>query len=226
MLPQEREILTNFLNRFSNIPPQSPDPEANALIRQAIRRPDAAYLLVQQALVHEIGLQQAEQRIQELEQELQSTRAAVAPVPGAAQGSFLGNMLGKRRGGWSDAPVAPPVRNGWNQGPTFAPPSAPIMQRGGGVGGFLASAAATAAGVAGGALLFEGVRNFMGGSSTSGASASPADLNTGDSGFLPDPVQTVNTGNDSAFLTEANTDQNTGGWGDGGDSSDGSSDWF
>jgi len=227
MLPQEREILTDFLGRFNNIPPQSPDPEANALIRQAVRRPDAAYLLVQQALVHEIGLQQAEQRIQELERELQSARAAAPPAQGPAQSSFLGSMLGKRRGGWSDAPAAPsPARNEWGQqGSSFSPP--PMEQRSSsGVGSFLASAAATAAGVAGGALLFQGVKNFMGGSGSTRADASAAESNTNDSGFFPSSSQNTNNGSDKASLPDENTDQGSSGWDDGGSSTDGSSDWF
>ncbi|CAK0752707.1 DUF2076 domain-containing protein [Gammaproteobacteria bacterium] len=238
MLPQEREILTSFLDRFSRIPPQTPDPEASALIRQAVRRPDAAYLLVQQALVQEIGLQQAEQRIQELEQELQAARAAAASTP-TAQGksSFLGGMLGGggRRGGWSDAPVAPPaappIRSSWGgqSGPTSYASTAPMQQSGGGFGGFLASAAATAAGVAGGALLFQGVKNLMGGQNDTGVSTAGLNANDGGS-FLPSATPAVpNTDNvdNSAFLSDVGTDQGNGGWGDMiGDSADSVSDWI
>lgn len=162
MLPEERQLLTDFLNRFNQIPQQSPDPEANAIIRQSIRRPDAAYLLVQQAMLQEIGLRQAEQRIQALEQELQAVRNASNSPTTQGRSSFLGGFTGggSRRGGWTDAPVtnvAPtPPTSSWNQEVSQQP-----MRQGGGFGSFLATAAATVAGVAGGALLFDSIQNFM-----------------------------------------------------------------
>jgi len=207
MHPQERNLLRNFLDRFNHIPPQTPDPEANALIHQAVQRPDAAYLLVQQALVQEVGLQQAEQRIQQLEQELQAARSSTASASGG--GSFLSGILGGRRGGWTDAPaspsVAPATRSGWgpNEQNAFVAPTPPV-QRGGGFGGFLASAAATAAGVAGGALLFEGVKNFMGGQN---------DTVENTAEFTPD------NGLFSSFAPNANNESSDSGFGsDDGDS--------
>jgi len=172
MNPQERDILLSFLNRFNQIPTQFPEPEADHLIRQAIgRRPDALYVLVQKAVLQEMGLQQAEQKIQELENALRAAQTTHKP---AQSGGFLGNIFGsgsntgQRRGGWSDDPsttVAPnsPIQNRWDS--SYAPPPpAPVQpSRGGGMGGFLTAAAATAAGVAGGALLFQGAKSFFGG---------------------------------------------------------------
>ena len=162
MHPQERDLLVNFLERFQRLPAQTPDTEADALIRQAIRRPDAAYLLIQQAIVQEIGLQRAEQRIRQLEQELQQARGAVSPQE---SGGFLGGLFGgggRTTGGWTDTPPPPlPQSQSWGQA------GAPPVRSGSGFGSFLASAAAAAAGVAGGALLFEGVRSFIDGGSES-----------------------------------------------------------
>ena len=222
MHPQERELLVNFLDRLARIPPQATDPEADAIIRQSVRRPDAVYLLVQQALVQEIGLQQAEHRIQALEQELQAARAAASSGAAPIRGGFLGGLLGGgggQRRGWSDAPVTPPAGSGWGRGPSsFAPPmaAAPVAQSGGGVGGFLATAAATAAGVAGGALLFEGVKNLMGGESNTGGNFDTS------SGFTPGNSQNVTSADadDSSFFSSGDADSGSG-W----DDSGGGSDW-
>jgi hypothetical protein len=77
-----------------------------------------------------------------------------------------------------------------------------VAPQAGGGGGFLRSAMATAAGVAGGALLFEGIRGLMGsnpfGSSAAAAQPSPLlppdslsqqQAYAGDSGTMPDNAQ-------------------------------------
>ncbi|CAK0740625.1 DUF2076 domain-containing protein [Gammaproteobacteria bacterium] len=181
MNPQERDILLSFLSRFNQIPVQFPEPEADHLIRQAIgRRPDALYLLVQKAVLQEMALQQAEQKIQELENALRAAQTTQKPVQSSG---FLGSVFGsgsstgRRRGGWGDDPdttVAsnPPIQNRWDSG-YAPPPPAPVQpSRGGGMGGFLTAAAATAAGVAGGALLFQGVKSFFGGNESTPIQAS------------------------------------------------------
>ncbi len=237
MHPQERELLTNFLDRFTRLPPQTPDPEADAMIRRAVRRPDAAYLLVQQALVHEIGLQQAEQRIQEMEQRIQTLEAERAAATPSRGGGFLGGILGGgqsgQRRGWSDAPVAspppPPTHSGWGSVPSAGPSSFAPPARGGGGMGFLGTAAATVAGVAGGALLFEGVKNFMNGPSSTG------NLNTSNSSPAPTPDQTASNNDNNSFIADdaqsSAWGESTGessadsGWGDSGGDSGGGSDW-
>ena len=48
MTPQEKELLTTLLDRVKNAPRQDKDPEADALIRQAMAaQPDLPYYLVQ-----------------------------------------------------------------------------------------------------------------------------------------------------------------------------------
>ena len=71
MTPQEKELLTTLLDRLKNAPTQAKDPEADALIRQAIaERPDLPYYLVQTVLIQDLSLHQAQQRLADLEKQL------------------------------------------------------------------------------------------------------------------------------------------------------------
>ncbi|MGZ5232512.1 MAG: DUF2076 family protein, partial [Burkholderiales bacterium] len=64
MTIQERELLERFLQQMTAARAGQKDPEAEALIKEAVaRQPDAPYLLVQRAL--------------QLEQALQATQAQV-----------------------------------------------------------------------------------------------------------------------------------------------------
>src|SRR5262249_49280847 len=131
------------------------------LIKERIaRQPASPYLLVQAVLVQEQALKAAQERIAELE-----AKASQAPA------SFLGSA--PKLGPWGTAPAQPEPRASvpptvpTTRSPLQAALSPQPMQQpmmGGGGGGFLRTALATAAGVAGGALLFEGIRNLMGSS--------------------------------------------------------------
>jgi uncharacterized protein len=147
MQSQERELISGLFGRLQPFESQPRDGEAEALIKETVaRQPAAPYLLVQTVLVQEQALKAAQERIAELE-----AKAGAAP---AASG-FLGSA--PKIGPWG-APAAPPA-----SGPsTRSPLQAAVAPQGGGGGGFLRSAMATAAGVAGGALLFEGIRSLMG----------------------------------------------------------------
>jgi hypothetical protein len=105
-------------------------------------------------LVQEQALKAAQERIAELE-----ARAGAAP---AASG-FLGSA--PKIGPWGATAGTPAAAAGPRSSvpQTRSPLQAAVApQQGGGGGSFLRSAMATAAGVAGGALLFEGIRNLMG----------------------------------------------------------------
>ena len=148
MSPDERTLLTNFLNDLAGARGMAKDPEADGLIKQALAdNPDGAYLLVQHAIVADQSLHAAQARIAELENQL---RASAPPAPAAT--SFL-----PRSSGWSSVP----------QTTAYAPP--PPDQRPGffssnsGLGSFLRNAGTTAAGVAGGELLFDGLSDLFGG---------------------------------------------------------------
>ena len=168
---QERELITGLFGRLQPFEAQPRDAEAEALIRDlAARQPASPYLLVQAVLVQEHALKAAQERIAELE-----AKVAAAPAA-AAGGGFLGSApkIGPWGAASSAAPAAqaatvqPPTSQSLAPRPsvpsTRSPLQAAVSQPPAG-GGFLRTAMATAAGVAGGALLFEGIRNLMGGSS-------------------------------------------------------------
>ncbi len=168
MTPQERDLITALLARLKQQGNQPKDAEAEALIRLGMaEQPDAPYLLVQTVLIQDMTLHDAEGRIAELER-----RLAATSVPPPAT-SFLGGRHGSvpAAGPWQQnapAPAAAPAPV-WTQSRGGAPvappppgaPSAPQYLSGSG-SGFLRQAAATAAGVAGGALLFQGIESLFG----------------------------------------------------------------
>ena len=182
MVPQERDLITTLLARLKGAAGQPKDPEADALIRQAmVEQPDAPYYLVQTVLIQDLSLHQAQNRIAELEKQLADAQAAPKPAT-----SFLGGLFGTSQpaspapgsvpsaGPWVRSPqvaAAPPPQQGYAQPQQgYAPGSGAMgggmmgggMMGGMGGGGFLRSAAATAAGIAGGALLFQGISSLFG----------------------------------------------------------------
>ena len=180
MVPQERDLITTLLARLKGAAGQPKDPEADALIRQAmVEQPDAPYSLVQTVLIQDLSLHQAQNRIAELEKQVTDAQAAPRPAT-----SFLGNFFGTSQPA-SPAAGSVPSAGPWVRGPQVAPAAPPQQQAyaqpqqgnapaggglmGGGMmggmgggGGFLRSAAATAAGIAGGALLFQGISSLFG----------------------------------------------------------------
>ena len=167
MTPQERDLVTALLDRLKQQGTQPKDPEADALIRRAMaEQPDAPYYLVQTVLIQDMALRSAESRIAELERQLAQAKAAPAPQQPS---SFLG---GAGRGSvpsagvWTrSAPGAAPQEQpapAWSQpGSVPAAGAAPSILPGAG-SGFLRQAATTAAGIAGGALLFQGIQSLFG----------------------------------------------------------------
>ena len=182
MTPEERAMISGLFDRMRGVGPVAKDAEAEALIVNSIRQqPDAGYMLVQSVLVQEHALQQAGARIEDLEarmRELEAQAARPAPQQGS---SFLGGLFG---GGSAQSSVPATGRQSagfghgaprqavqaarpgspWGQAaqPGMA---APMQQQPAAGGGFLKSAMATAAGVAGGMLLANSISGMLGGSS-------------------------------------------------------------
>lgn len=157
MQSEERELITGLFGRLQPFESQQRDGEAETLIRDlAARQPAAPYLLVQTVLVQEQALKAALERIAELE-----SKSSAASAPAAS--GFLGTA--PRIGPWgsaspaASAPSAPPRMP---VSSTRSPLQAAVSQQPAG-GSFLRTAMATAAGVAGGALLFQGIRGLMDG---------------------------------------------------------------
>jgi hypothetical protein len=169
MTPQEKDLITSLLNRLKQASGQPRDAEADALIRQAAaEQPDVPYYLLQTVLIQDMALNQAQGRIADLERQLAEAVAQQQPT------SFLGGIFGKSGGTQPGSagvpsfgqptrpPPSPPPANPWGRPaapvPGYAQPGSaePLSGMAQGGSGFLRSAATTAAGVAGGALLFEG----------------------------------------------------------------------
>jgi uncharacterized protein len=181
MTPQERDLIETLLDRLRSIGAagQRKDREAEALIRQAVReQPDMPYYLAQTVLIQDLSLAEAQNRIAELEQQLEAST-----TQGSSGTSFLGSLFSQREqavppparsaGPWSRRPQERPQHSAHGQprDPQQGPglPASGQQQTPGGPmgsgqmgGGFLRSAAATAAGVAGGAMLFHGISSLFG----------------------------------------------------------------
>jgi hypothetical protein len=163
LTPQEEQLLNSLVERVNQTQLQEKDPEAEELLNQRFgSNPDAIYILAQTVLVQNIALEQAKAQVAQLQQQVQQQR----PQP-AHTTSFLGRLLGER-----DAqPAAPqpptyqPVNPQYAQpAPQYAQPqyqqpqSVPVSY---GQPSFLRGAMQTAAGVAAGALAFEGVEAIL-----------------------------------------------------------------
>jgi hypothetical protein len=204
MTPDERQLINGLFDRMRGYDLPQKDREAEALINQAVRAmPDAPYMLVQSVLVQEQALEAANARVEELEARVRELEGA---QPQQGGGSFLGGLFGgarpepERRVGsvpaiGSRAGSMPSMLPGRAQAaPETAQPA---------TGGFMRSAMTTAAGVAGGMLLAEGIRNMMGGGSS--AQAKPAaSSDSGDKGDKKD--EQAQADDDRGSVQEADYD--------------------
>ena len=189
MTPEERNLITGLFTRLKSADSPQKDQEAEQLIQQSTTaQPTAPYLLVQTVLVQEHALANAQTRIQQLEKQV-AEASATASQQGQHPAGGVGGFLSGLFGGHSDTPASSQSANqapqAGQQGTAiplqrlpqapaqqvYAPqpqqpppmpyPSTTNMAPSAG-GGFLKSALGTAAGVAGGALLFQGVENLLG----------------------------------------------------------------
>jgi hypothetical protein len=190
MQSEERTLISGLFERLRPYEAQPRDPEAEQLIASLVaRQPSAPYLLAQTVLVQEQALKTAQARIAELESKVSANASA-----GAGFLSSAPNI-----GPWGAKPAAAPVA-----APMQAPAPAPQSFAPQG-GGFLRSALTTAAGVAGGALLFEGIRGMFGGHQAQAASPlMPA-------GTLPTPLSSAELAQDDGASDDYDmTDNNSG----------------
>jgi hypothetical protein len=167
LTPQEEQLLNSLIERVNQTQLEEKDPDAEALLNQKLApNPDALYMLAQTVLVQNIALDQAKAQVAQLQQQLQQQR----PQP-AHTTSFLGRLLGEHdpapKTQYQQAPV--PL---YQPVPQYAPPGQqypgyvqPQYQQAQyvpvGQPSFLRGAMQTAAGVAAGALAFEGVESIL-----------------------------------------------------------------
>ncbi|MCA3260507.1 MAG: DUF2076 domain-containing protein [Telmatospirillum sp.] len=165
MTPDEKKMIGELFERIAKNqePAAQKDREAEAFIRDAVARDaGAAYTLTQMALVQEHALKLADERIRELEGKLgPAANAPAAPAKASFLDGLLPNSPWARKSsvpamgagtGAGGQPMVRPGMFGQNAGAQAAAPQG---------GSFLRSAFATAAGVAGGLMLFEAVRGLM-----------------------------------------------------------------
>jgi hypothetical protein len=176
MTPQERQLLTELFDRLASLENAPRDPEALMAINDGLKRaPNALYPLVQTALVQDEALKRADARIRELEDEL-----GIEQAQPPQQGGFLDSMRGMLSGNRPAQGSVPSVGGDaadhrasvWGpraaQATGYAPGGSagysPAQEQGPqGGGSFLGTAAASAAGVVGGALLMNSLRGLFGG---------------------------------------------------------------
>ncbi len=166
MTPQEQQLVEDLFDRLSKLEDAPRDPEAERLIAVGTRRaPHAIYALVQTVLVQDEALKRANAHVKDLEAQLGG--GAQSPQ----QGGFLDSMRGAVFGGHeargsvpavhpqamaSPGPGASPGAAAYQPGP-IPYPARPAFGSG---GSFLGTAASSAAGVIGGALLLDGIRSM------------------------------------------------------------------
>jgi hypothetical protein len=152
MNSQERQVIHSLFTRLGEVESKAParDAEAEAFIQERIRQqPGAPYFMAQTIVMQEYALQQAQQQIEELER-----RAVQRP----AGGGLFSNLFG---GGQNSSGSGTSVVGG-SRNIASRDNATPLAQPGRG-GGFLAGAAQTAMGVAGGVLLGNAIAGMFGG---------------------------------------------------------------
>ena len=176
-------MIDGLVQRVNQTQLPEKDTEAESLLMQGLaRNPDALYIMAQTILVQKYALEQAQSQLTQAKGALDEARKAAADAANKPHTSFLGSLLGQDR---SSAPPPPPPapqggyapvyagqqtgyampQPGYGQ-PQYSQPQYGQPQYGpgpgmGGGGGFLQGAMQTAAGVAAGALAFEGIESLM-----------------------------------------------------------------
>jgi hypothetical protein len=169
MNTQERDALNAFLQQLTQAQVAQKDPDADALITQALAvQPHAGYLLVQRAMQLDYVLQQTQAKVAELQAQLDHEKSA-------SKASFMGDAYA-----WGRAPAAPLAASA-ESSQTIAQPPRPVAQPAAPMpvaqapvapvaaaaptpwgSSVLGTVATTAAGVVAGSFLFQGIQNMMG----------------------------------------------------------------
>ena len=169
----ERQVIEELFGKLELAERQggARDEQAEALIRERLeRQPAAPYYMAQAIVFQEEALKQAQQRVQDLENELSQRPAG---------GGFLAGLFGGNNEGAGQRSQGGPNRS--------ASPLANYRDR----PGFLGGAMQTAMGVAGGLML----GSFLASMVTGGSEAAAADTAAGDT--QPEPG--ADPGGDAGF---------------------------
>ncbi|MBB5345769.1 DUF2076 domain-containing protein [Tunturibacter empetritectus] len=187
MTPQEQDMIGGLIDRIQKTQLAEKDTDAEQMLQQGLgRNPDALYILAQTVLVQKYALEQAQTQLSQAKAQIEQMQQH--PEPKHAT-SFLGSLLGRNeepapppppppqqaylQGGGPAYPPYAPVGGGYGAAPQYGAPvqygaapqyGAPSQYgapQGMGGGGFMRGALQTAAGVAAGALAFQGVESLM-----------------------------------------------------------------
>ncbi|MCU7239625.1 DUF2076 domain-containing protein [Pseudomonas peradeniyensis] len=175
MNTEEQTLIDGLFGRLKQAedPAQPRDAQAQARIEEHLRQqPAAPYYMAQAILVQEAALKRLDEQNKQLEAELRQARAQVDASRPSGGGGFLSSIFGAgARNPEPQRPVAPPPTSsgGWREPApqAYAPPppqqgfgAAPAPARSG-ASSFLGGAMQTAAGVAGGVLLAQGISSLF-----------------------------------------------------------------
>lgn len=183
MNTEEQTLIDGLFSRIKQAedPSQPRDAQAQARIEEHVRQqPAAPYYMAQAILVQEAAIKRLDEQNKQLEAELKQARAQAeaaraSSTPSSGGGGFLSSIFGS--GGRSAAsPAQPqpavaasaPSTGGWRE-PAAPGYSQPQVQQPGfaaaparsGASSFLGGAMQTAAGVAGGVLLAQGISSLF-----------------------------------------------------------------
>jgi hypothetical protein len=173
MTPQEQNMIDGLIDRIQKTQLEEKDMDAEQMLQQGLgRNPDALYILAQTVLVQKYALEQAQTQLTQAKAQIEQMQQHPEPKHST---SFLGNLLGRH----DDQPTPQPPPQTYQQqaapaypqytpvggygatSPQYGAPPQYGMPQGMGGGGFFRGALQTAAGVAAGALAFEGVESLM-----------------------------------------------------------------
>ncbi|MFZ6689309.1 DUF2076 family protein [Undibacterium sp. SXout11W] len=173
------------------------------------KQADASYLLVQRALLLDQAMANANSQIASLQADLREQKALVAALSTSSGGSSNSSFLDPAVSGWGNSAHSrplnvQPVGNTSDYPATTSVTGAPLAAYpamgaaqvqsvqpvqyvqpasssffGGNTGSVLGTVAATAAGVAAGAFLYQGISHMMGGNESRGMGNNFSDLNSG-----------------------------------------------
>ncbi|WP_085584048.1 MULTISPECIES: DUF2076 domain-containing protein [unclassified Pseudomonas] len=185
MNTEEQTLIDGLFSRLQQAETEAAprDAQAEARIKEHLtRQPAAGYFMTQAILVQEAALKsldeqnkQLTQQVQRLQAELQSAKAQTA-APAPSGGGFLSSIFGgSPRPAAAPAQSAAPATGGWREpAPSNygapppqqnfgAPPSSYAPQQAAPSAGssFLGGALKTAAGVAGGVMLAQGISSLF-----------------------------------------------------------------
>lgn len=181
MNSEEQTLIDGLFSRLQQAQTDAAprDAQAEALIKDHLaRQPAAGYFMTQAILVQEAALksldeqnQQLTRHVEQLQAQLQSsTGQSTAP----ASGGFLSSLFSGSRAAPSTTAPASSANSGWRepgrpasgspplqQGFAATPAQSPFAAQQAAGGGFLGGALKTAAGVAGGVMLAQGISSLF-----------------------------------------------------------------